>query len=404
MALITSEAAFAQRCGEISPDGSLHAALVGQGLKNFRQLAFSIGTPRVEPTAEQYTQLATQVFGASPAIGQIATLRDLHFESTTYVVQVFKEQASADGSEAQIKKLPMPERTARALDQQRRLSGISIVGELQPSFQLVDKCNTMIETGALVWLAPSVCSKRDSEVSIGLHDRSPVVQLEKDSLKLAAPSQRIPVDVSTPLTLQWAWQRRGIALDQCGLITWHMHEAYVQRLLNFLTAPVPSGWTPVRTEQLIRADKEVWTLLAREVRPPYKTLPDGSKPLDDPFKNMFFDQRIQVWLAPVMSGAPAPSSSSTADAQVPAPPAPPEGPTRAPKKKIRKKARLLMPEAFKKCPKFSKGPVCWGFNGEGCSAETKTVDSLPRCAKGFHVCMQCHKANHSFATCRSRKA
>ena len=404
MALITSEAAFAQRCGEISPDGSLHAALVAQGLKNFRQLAFSVGTPRVEPTAEQYTQLATQVFGASPAIGQIATLRDLHFESTTYVVQVFKEQATADGSEAQIKKLPMPERTARALEQQRRLSGISIVGELHPSFQLVDKCNTMIETGALVWLAPSVCSKRDSEVSIGLHDRSPVVQLEKDSLKLAAPSQRIPVDVSTPLTLQWAWQRRGIALDQCGLITWHVHEAYVQRLLNFLTAPVPSGWTPVRTEQLVRADKEVWTLLAREVRPPYKTLPDGSKPLDDPFKNMFYDQRIQVWLAPVMSGAPAPSSSSAADAQVPPPPAPPEGPTRAPKKKIRKKARLLMPEAFKKCPKFSKGPVCWGFNGEGCSAETKTVDSLPRCAKGFHVCMQCHKANHSFTTCRSKKA
>ena len=210
----------------------------------------------------------------------------------------------------------MPERTARALDQQRRSSGISIVGELQPSFQLVDKCNTMIETGALVWLAPLVCSKRDSEVSIGLHDKSPVVQLEKDSLKLAAPSQRIPVDVSTPLTLQWAWQRRGIALDQCGLITWHVHEAYVQRLLNFLTAPVPSGWTPVRTEQLIRADKEVWTLLAREVQPPYKTLPDGSKPLDVPFKNMFFDQRIQVWLAPVMSGAPAPSSSSTADKRV----------------------------------------------------------------------------------------
>ena len=66
MALITSEAAFLQRCTEVSPDGSMHAALRAQGLRNFRHLAFAIGTPRVEPTADQYLDLATQVFGTSP--------------------------------------------------------------------------------------------------------------------------------------------------------------------------------------------------------------------------------------------------------------------------------------------------------------------------------------------------
>ncbi|CAE7247216.1 unnamed protein product, partial [Symbiodinium sp. CCMP2456] len=155
---------FTARCSEISADGSVHAALVAQGLKSFRQLAFAIGTPRVEPTAEQYTYLASQVFGANPAIGKIALLRDVHFEATTYVIQAFKEQATSDGTEAQVKRLPMPERTARAADQQRRLSGIAITGELQPSFQLVDKCNTMLETGALIWLPPSVCSKRRMRV------------------------------------------------------------------------------------------------------------------------------------------------------------------------------------------------------------------------------------------------
>ena len=402
MALINSEAAFLQRCSEVCPDGSLHTSLIGQGLKNFRQLAFSIGTPRVEPTSEQYLELAANVFGASPALGKVAMLRDLHFEATTYVIQAFKEQAASDGTDTQIKRLPMPERAARAADQQRRLSGVTIAGELQPSYHLVDKCNTMYETGALVWLAPSVCSKRDAEVALGVNEKSPVVHLEKDSLKLAAPTMKIPVDVSSPLCLQWAWQRRGIAMDQCSLLSWKVHEEYVHRLLNFLTAPVPAGWAQVKPEQLIRADKEVWTILAREVQPPYKALADGTKPLDVPFRAMSFDQRIQVWLSPVLlSAAAASSSAAGSDAamiQVPTPTAP-----RPPKpQKVRKKASKLMPEAFKKCPRFAKGPTCWAFNGEGCSAETKVVDGLPRCAKGFHVCVQCHRANHSFATCRAK--
>ena len=404
MALIASEAAFLQRCTEVSQDGSLHTALLGQGIKNFRQLAFSIGTPRVEPSAAQYLELATQIFGASPSLGNVAMLRDLHFESTTYVIQVFKEQATSDGTDTQVKRLPMPERAARAAEQQRRLCGVSISGELQPSYSLIDKCNTMYESGALVWLAPSVCSKRDAEVSLGVNEKSPVVHLEKDSLKLAAPAQKIPVDLSSPLCLQWAWQRRGIALDQCSLLTWKVHEEYVHRLLNFLTAPVPAGWTQVKPEQLIRADKEVWTLLAREVPPPYKTLADGTKPLDQPFKAMAFDQRIQVWLSPVLNtGAPTGGSGSSTDAAMPyMPEIPPHVPRPPRKPKLRKKASKLMPDAFKKCPRFAKGPTCWAFNGEGCSAETKVVDGLPRCAKGFHVCIQCHKPNHSFSTCRAK--
>ena len=36
-------------------------------------------------------------------------------------------------------------------------------------------------------------------MSLGVNEKSPVVHLEKDSLKLAAPAQKIPVDLSSPL-------------------------------------------------------------------------------------------------------------------------------------------------------------------------------------------------------------
>ena len=49
----------------------------------------------------QYLELATQIFGASSLLGNVAMLRDLHFESTTYVIQVFKEQATSDGTDTQ---------------------------------------------------------------------------------------------------------------------------------------------------------------------------------------------------------------------------------------------------------------------------------------------------------------
>ena len=78
MALIASEAALRQRCLEITPDGSLFASLAAQSIRTFRQLAFAIGTPRSEPSQEQYQQLATQLFGSAPPLGRVAQLRDLH--------------------------------------------------------------------------------------------------------------------------------------------------------------------------------------------------------------------------------------------------------------------------------------------------------------------------------------
>ena len=70
--------------------------------------------------------------------------------------------------------------------------------------------------------------------------------------------------------------------------------------------------------------------------------------------------------------------------------------------KLRKKARTLVPDALKGCPKCAKGPVCWKNNLEGCTNETKVVDGVQRCTKGFHVCAQCHKVGHTFANCRAK--
>ena len=84
--------------------------------------------------------------------------------------------------------------------------------------------------------------------------------MEQSTLKLA----QVPVttaDIGTELKLQWALQRRGIAMDQCRLLDWSVHEEWVQWLLQSLTKEVPTGFATTKLEQIVRANKELWTVL-----------------------------------------------------------------------------------------------------------------------------------------------
>ena len=140
--------------------------------------------------------------------------------------------------------------------------------------------------------------------------------------------------------------------------------------------------------------------MAREYPPPFKARADGSKPLNEALRSLMLDSRVQVWLLPSPGGAgPKPPSPTGADAGLETPPNAPAPPR---KPRLRKKAKKIIPDSLKACKKFSKGPCCWAFNLEGCSSETKVVEGLPKCQKGFHVCMFCHKPGHSFSNCRAK--
>ena len=49
MSVVDSEASFAARCSEVCGDSNLHAKLIAADIKTYSNLAFSCGTPRVQP-------------------------------------------------------------------------------------------------------------------------------------------------------------------------------------------------------------------------------------------------------------------------------------------------------------------------------------------------------------------
>ena len=91
---------------------------------------------------------------------------------------------SSEGAEKGegIRRVPLAEKRQRREEQLARLSGVAMVGELDPSHALLDLANQMLETGSIVWLAPSKCSKRDDEVQMGLKDSKSTLATRCDSV------------------------------------------------------------------------------------------------------------------------------------------------------------------------------------------------------------------------------
>ena len=68
------------------------------------------------------------------------------------------------------------------------------------------------------------------------------------------------------MTLQWCLQRRGIAFDQSRLINWSTHQTWMQQLLTTLSKDPPEGYGRVKIEQVVKADRELFTIMANEIK------------------------------------------------------------------------------------------------------------------------------------------
>ena len=402
MALVDSQAAFSLHCDKIDGSGWLKRTMSRNNLKTFSDLGFACGTPQTPAAQTDFDQFCNSLNnGVDMTISEAARVRRLHFESCTLIVAHTKQQVSLDASAEGSRKLPAAEKQARLLQQQGRLNGLHIVGELQPSYALVDLVASMLETNAVIWVSPSKCSKRETEIQqSATKEKTSVVAIEQHTLKVTTADD-VKVDHSTELQLQWALQRRGIAFDQCRLIDWDVHQKWVQYLLGLLTKAVPDGYSKIRMDQLLKADRELFLVMAQDLQQTNERLSDTPSPMNVAMPQLMTDPRITMHLLPVPShSAKHNSSASTTNTPRPDSSVGPKG-----RGKVRKdgkqsaKAKAMCPTELKDYKQIDdKGrPICWAFNLKGGCKET-TTDG--RCKKGAHICIKCKRANHGLATCR----
>ena len=114
------------------------------------------------------------------------------------------DSEAADKADS-VKRIPIAEKKHRLEQQERRLAGVAISGELEPSHQLLDLTNNIIETGAIVWIAPSRCTKRSDEVQLAIRDKPSSVQIENQQLKVAQVPDEFKADYGSEIKLQWCY-------------------------------------------------------------------------------------------------------------------------------------------------------------------------------------------------------
>jgi hypothetical protein len=161
-------------------------------------------------------------------------------------------------------------------------------------------------------------------------------------------------------------------------------------------------------EQLIKADKQLWTELAKMFTGAVVAATAGTEPpFDEHIPRLRHDPRVTMFLLPLPSFSKETKQQgsqqgiqSNASAK--------GAPKAQPKKKFKatKKAERSKPDALTGMETITKDGqnVCWSFNMEsGCQAALVAGSKIARCAKGLHVCAYCHKANHSQLVCNLRK-
>ena len=400
MALVDSEAAFKSHCKAIDSSGEVFRSLKAEGLKTFSELAFAVGTPQTPASDEDFRVFAASTFTAGPTLNELAKLRRIHFEATTLMVAHVKSHVNQEsaGSDV-IRKLPVAEKQQRLEAQQARLGGIAIVGELEPSYALIDLVNSMLDNNAILWIPPSKCSKRESEIHMSTKGKSQLLVLENSFIKVTSPSLQGPVDTSNQIALQWAMQRRGIALDQCRIVEWSTHQLWVQQLLTTLHKNAPEGFQKVRIDEVIRADKELFTILANEHQGNIRQDATGALPIDSAFKQLRTDPRVVMHILPTMKSKAA-GSTDKSDPSA-------HGPGVGLSTKKAKAKKLPTKKAASMCPAELKDHhqrdehdenICRAFNLKG-GCKEKAANH--KCKKGVHKCANCLRIGHSLATCRA---
>ena len=213
----------------------------------------------------------------------------------------------------------------------------------------------------------------------------------------------VEAEWNSELKYQWCMMRRGLAFDQCRVLSWEIHQQWLNYMLNLLGRQPNPGFQSIKLEQLVRADRELWTILAQEVTGSLKM--NGTViPLDRHFKQLTTDPGVTMLLLPLPNSQRVqdPLDSAKKTAQPKSSGGPPAAPKRANKRKTR--AERGCPEELRKYNmKVASGQICWNYNlKDGCQLPTNGKPA--RCQRGLHLCACCHKPGHSVVVCRDVKS
>ena len=265
-------------------------------------------------------KVARIVFGApapDPIPAKITVLRRLFFESHALMLQDLKCKAERSENDPP-RRMPQAEREARRQALIAKLAGaIAVEGDLDPAHFVVDKFHNMLDEERLEYMPWAAVATRKAELNAG-PTRKKWFADASGALRAAEHRDEPTADTSTHWEVSLALQRRGLAAEMAGIMTFQAHEKLRLRFLRALTEKTgDSRYEAPSVSRVMAADAWLWERLSAETASGLKPASSADPlPADVALASVLNSMAFEIKLAPLPRSAAGPAA---ADKDAPAP-------------------------------------------------------------------------------------
>ena len=318
--LLDSQPAFENRAKEHGLPEDLVTDLVRRGVNTLNKAAYAVGTPGTPLPEEDLRKLANPATPATVTDGVLASIRRLLFESQTMSLANLRQQVEVGDGDRK-KDLPLEEIQSRIKAQKARLRGLELSGASEVSHAAYNLVFKMSQDDTITYLRLERFGTRAAEVA---QEKTPkeLVLDTTSHLQVRSVAPKDACALSSDLALAQALTRRSLAMDLVGVATFEVSENWSRHLLNHLQQPPPPGYRPITHEQVFRADRAAFQVMAEKLTTLKRTAA-GTLPIDVQLELMPAIPRVMFCLMPTGAGAHASKS-------------PPDGGSRDGRKRKRK--------------------------------------------------------------------
>ena len=337
-------------------------------------------------------------------MAKIRRLFNEAYAATSAEMKTMVEQSD----EAPLRRLAPAERAERFSEQQKRLKGINMQGQMEPGDSLIDAAVGIYESDRLSYIAWEKCVSREHEMMTSSKKDTSLSFDNSGTLKLNKKDHVSPCDVSSELQVKYCLARRALALEQGNVVSFENMEKWTEKLMACRLADPPHGYSRVTFKQLQLADAKLFVVLGERTRNGIKISSSG-RPCDLNFNDVMNCPEVQHLLQPLPQtqatpkAADKPGGGPSIKRTIEKPSSSGKGAGK--KGKGGKTWKPSIPQELLSmgCVGVTnKGnPLCYDFQLGKCSNPVQNN----RCQKGLHLCavQGCHRDHPAKDCSKSQK-
>ena len=295
--VMESKAAFKARAEEIGVAEEVVAKLGESNVATFGQYAFIAPNNPSSSDEKEFKDAIESIMERPVSAPEMVGFRRLWFESHAVAMSDLRNRVERSSSDPP-KQVPLAERMLRLKRQRDELKGVIIDSHSEPAHSLIDKIQSMVEENCLSYLGPEKCMSREQEI---VKDKAePVLAFNNDgNIRLSKRSVDLQCDVTGETKLRNALTRRSLAFDQVGILSFTAMELWHNTMFRALQKQPPAGYKFVSVQEILAADKELFTIVSQHSRGELRIVAGSPAPLDAFFQKYMDSSEVVCYMNPL---------------------------------------------------------------------------------------------------------